>query len=127
MIASMNETLAPAARITANVRALMHARGYERAKDLGAALNWNESKISRALKGNRWPLDELDAVARALRVSASDLLRDPSDYLPVAAGSGRDVGTLNSYSVPRNVQVLGKNRTSKPRTPIRSIHRINPE
>ncbi|OZD08493.1 hypothetical protein CH275_04925 [Rhodococcus sp. 06-235-1A] len=89
----MNETLTPAARITANVRALMHARGYERAKDLGARLNWNESKMSRALKGHRWPLEELDAIASALNVNASDLLRDPADYLPQASPISVGAGT----------------------------------
>lgn len=85
----MNKTMSPEQRITANVKVLMHVRGYDRHKDLGAQLGWSESKMSRALNDDKWPLHELDKVADALRVTASDLLRDPDTYLPGGGGSGR--------------------------------------
>ncbi|MFC9765688.1 helix-turn-helix domain-containing protein [Rhodococcus jostii] len=78
----MAETMTPRDRITANVRTLMHARGYARNKDLGARLGWSEAKISRAITSGRWQMDELDELAAALRVQAADLLRDPASYLP---------------------------------------------
>ncbi|QOV97645.1 helix-turn-helix domain-containing protein [Rhodococcus pyridinivorans] len=85
----MTTKLKPRQRITANVKALMHYRGYERHKDLGARLGWSESKVSRAFNEDKWPLDELDDLAAALRVSAADLLRDPDTYLPGGGDAGR--------------------------------------
>lgn len=105
-------------RVTTNVKMLMAVRGFEHQKALAAALKWDESKLTRSLRNKRWQLEDLSDIAAALAVDVADLLRDPSTLLPANRSNGDVAGSVTPQYVPRNVQILGKNRRSGPRTTI---------
>ena len=121
----MNTTKTPEQRITANVKTLMHIRGYEHHKDLGARLGWSESKISRALNKHAWQLHQLDKLADALRVEASDLLKDPETYLPGGDARRGLGGSVTVEKFPGTSRLLGKKKSRSTPVSVKLSTRCN--
>ena len=81
-------------RVTTNVKMLMAVRGFEHQKALAAALNWDESKLTRSLRNKRWQLEDLSDIAATLGVDVADLLRDPSALLPATRSNSDAAGSV---------------------------------
>jgi hypothetical protein len=113
----------------------MAVHRIDQQKDLAALLNWDATKLTKSLRGDRkWALDDLEELAAALHTTPSALLGDTAELVGAvtplrASGEVRTEGTTNRYSpasstrltqsgqvipFPRSYQTVSTDTTNTP-------------